>query len=215
MRLHSKVLAFAFVVAGALLPNVSQAQVVQALKGGGGQINVYGLYSLVNPDGKSTFDYPQGTHFTNYGNATSWNQAIAMGADFRLGRFAFGQPAIGARLTYSYGPFANESTYMFGPEVHYMWRKLRPYGDFFIGKGNIDYKGTSFKDDSIVYEPGGGVDYHINRRWSIRLIDFQYQFWNLSTHFYPAGFVPGAPAQYVDTTLKPYTISFGVLFRVK
>ena len=61
-----------------------------------------------------------------------------------------------------------------------------------FGKGDITYDATKFEDDSIVYQFGGGVDYHINHRWSVRLVDFQYQFWNLSTHEYPAGALPGA-----------------------
>ncbi|HEV2272594.1 MAG TPA: outer membrane beta-barrel protein [Acidobacteriaceae bacterium] len=199
------------------MPNVSQSQVVPAIKGGGSQINIIGLYSLVNPDGQATLNYPQGKVFSQSekNRAGQYNQGGAIGADFRLGRFVFGQPALAARFTFSYGNFANESTYMFGPELHYTFNKLRPYGDFLIGKGNIDYKNTSFTDDSIVYEFGGGLDYHLNRRFNARLVDFQYQFWNLSSHTYPAGLEPGVPAQTFATTLRPYTLSFGLTFRVR
>ena len=215
MRLLSRSLAFAALLAGAILSNVSQSQVVPAIKNGGSQINVYGLYSLVNPDGKSTLDYPPKATFAPSVENTfgSWSQGGAAGADFRLGRFAFGQPALGARYTYSTGNFGKETTYMFGPELHYEFGKLRPYGNFMIGKGDITYP-TKFHDDSIVYQFGGGLDYHLNHRWSLRLVDFQYQFWNLGTHEYPAGFLPGQPAMAIDTTLKPYTLNFGVMFRV-
>ncbi|HEY4048755.1 MAG TPA: outer membrane beta-barrel protein [Acidobacteriaceae bacterium] len=216
MRLLSRSLGFAALLAGALVPNVSQSQVVPAIKGGGSQINVYGTYSLVNPDGKSTLNYPQGKQFpSNFLNAGNWNQAGSIGADFRLGRFIFGQPAIGARLTFSTGDYAHEKTYMFGPELHYVFGKFRPYGDFFLGKGDITYQPGGFKDDSIVYQLGGGVDYRINRRFSVRMVDFQYQFWNLSTHSYPAGLIPGQPAQSFATTLRPYSLNFGLLFRVR
>jgi hypothetical protein len=47
------------------------------------------------------------------------------------------------------------------------------------------------------------------------MIDFQYQLWDLGNHYYPPGFLPGQPAVYIDTKLKPYTLSFGVLIRVK
>jgi len=60
MRLLSRALAFAVIVAGAILPNASHAQVVPAIKGGGSQINVYGLYTLVKTDFNSTLDYPPG-----------------------------------------------------------------------------------------------------------------------------------------------------------
>jgi hypothetical protein len=215
MRLLSRSLGFAALLAGALLPNVSQSQVVPAIKGGGSQINVYGMYSLVNPNNTATLNYPQGTKYpSSFQNAGNWNQAGSVGADFRLGRFIFGQPALGARLTFSGGTFAKQKTYMFGPELHYVFGKFRPYGDFLLGKGDITYS-NNFKDDSVVYQLGGGVDYRINRRFSVRMIDFQYQFWNLSTHNYPAGLAPGQPAQSFATTLRPYSLNFGLLFRVR
>ena len=58
MRLLSRALASAVFVAGAILPNALNAQVVPAIKGGGSQINVYGTYTLVKTDFNSTLDYP-------------------------------------------------------------------------------------------------------------------------------------------------------------
>ncbi len=215
MRLLSRALAFAVVVAGAILPNVSHAQVVPAIKGGGSQINVYGLYALVKADGNSTLDYPKSSpQPSNPFDANGWNQGISGGVDFRLGRFIFGQPALGTRFTYSKGTFANERTFMFGPELHYIYKKFRPYGDFMIGPGNLTYH-SGQTDNSIVYEFGGGVDYHKNRTLNFRMVDFQYQLWDLGNHYYPPGFVPGAPGQFIDTTLKPYTLSFGIVLRVR
>jgi hypothetical protein len=208
-------LAFAFLVAGAILPTASHAQVVPAIRGGGSQINVYGLYVPVKTDFNSTIDYPSpGALPSNFLGANGWNQGGSGGADFRLGRFIFGQPALGARFTYSTGTFGKQRTLMFGPELHYIYRRFRPYGDFLIGPGNLTYK-SGQTDNSIVYEFGGGVDYHKSRRLNFRLIDFQYQLWDLGSHYYPPGFLPGQPAQTIDTKLKPYTLSFGVVIRVK
>jgi hypothetical protein len=216
MRLLSRSLAFAALLAGAILPNVSQSQVVPAIKNGGSQINIYGLYSLVNPDGKGTLDYPPHVTFPPaiVNQAGQWSPgAFTVGADFRLGRFAFGQPALGVRYLYSSGNFAKETSYVFGPELHYAFGRFRPYGNVMFGKGDITYP-NNFEDDSIVYQLGGGVDYHISHRLSARLVDFQYQFWNLGTHDYPAGFLPGQPAAAIDTTLRPYSLNFGIMFRV-
>src|ERR1700733_6565600 len=114
MRLLSRALAFAVIVAGALLPNAFPAQVVPAIKGGGSQINVYGLYTLVKTDFNSTLDFPPGATLPDSTNdANGWNQGFAGGADFRLGRFVFGQPAVGARFTYSTGTFGKQRTVMF------------------------------------------------------------------------------------------------------
>jgi hypothetical protein len=77
MRLLSRALAFAVLVAGAILPNASHAQVVPAIKGGGSQINVYGLYTLVKTDFNSTLDYPPGAPPpSNTLDANGWNQAV-------------------------------------------------------------------------------------------------------------------------------------------
>ena len=215
MRLLSKSLACAVLVAGALLPSALDAQVVPAIKGGGSQINAYGLYTLVKTDFESTLDYPPSNpppSSTN--NANGFNNGFAAGADFRLGRFIFGQPAVGARFTYSTGTYGKERTFLVGPELHYIYHHFRPYGDFLIGPGNITYR-TGQTDNSIVYEFGGGVDYHVKHRLNFRLIDFQYQLWDLGNHFYPAGFIPGAPGVYIDTKLKPYTLSTGILIRIR
>src|SRR5271155_1398558 len=122
MRLLSRALAFAVLAAGAILPSALNAQVVPAIKNGGSQINVYGLYSLVNPNGKGALDYPPHVTFPPavVNQAGSWSPgAFTVGADFRLGRFAFGQPGLGVRYLYSNGNFAKETSYMFGPELHY------------------------------------------------------------------------------------------------
>jgi hypothetical protein len=216
MRLLSRSLAFAVILAGSMLPNASEAQVTPAIKGGGSQINVYGLYTLVKTNFNSTLDYPPGHPLPNStNNADGFNQGFAGGADFRLGRFVFGQPALGVRYTYSTGTFGKQKTFVVGPELHYIYRRFRPYGDFLIGTGNITYK-SGQTDDSIVYEFGGGVDYHKSRRLNFRIIDVQYQLWDLGNHFYPPGFGgPGTPGVYIDTKLKPYTVSAGIVIRVR
>ncbi len=201
-------------MAAAILPNASEAQVVPAIKGGGSQINVYGLYTLVKTNFNSTLDYPPKSPPPSSTNgANGFNNGFAGGADFRLGRFVFGQPALGVRYTYSTGTFGKQKTFVAGPELHYIYRRFRPYGDFLIGPGNITYK-TGQTDSSIVYEFGGGVDYHYSHRINFRMIDFQYQLWDLGNHYYPPGFIPGQPGVYIDTKLKPYTVSFGLVVRV-
>jgi Outer membrane protein beta-barrel domain len=215
MRLLSRSLAFAVLAAATILPSASHAQVIPAIKGGGSQIDVYGLYTLVKSDFESTLDYPpKAPPPSSLNDANGYNQGFAGGADFRLGRFIFGQPSLGVRYTYSTGTFGKQKTFMAGPQLHYIYNRFRPYGDFMIGKGDITYQ-TGQTDDSIVYEIGGGVDYRYTHKLSFRLVDFQYQLWDLGTHYYPPGFLPGQPGVYVDTKLKPYTLSAGIVFRVR
>ena len=105
------------------MPNALNAQVVPAIKGGGSQINVYGLYTLVKTDFNSTLDYPPKAPSPNSTNdANGWNQGFAGGADFRLGRFVFGQPALGTRFTWSTGTFGKQRTFVVGPELHYIYK---------------------------------------------------------------------------------------------
>jgi hypothetical protein len=197
-----------------MLPIASHAQVVPAVKGGGSQINVYGLYALVKTDFNAAFDYAPGNVPPPTNASQGRNNGFSAGADFRLGRFAFGQPALGTRFTYSDGSFGKQRTFEFGPEMHYIYHHFRPYGDFLVGPGNITYK-SGQTDNSVVYEFGGGVDYHMSRRVNFRLVDFHYQLWNLGTHYYPAGTLPGVPAASVDTKLNPYSLSFGLVIRVR
>jgi hypothetical protein len=118
MRLLSRALAFAVLVAGAILPNASHAQVVPAIKGGGSQINVYGLYTLVKDrlQFHARLSSPSSSPSNTF-DANGWNQGFAGGADFRLGRFVFGQPALGTRFTWSTGTFGKQRTFVFGPEL--------------------------------------------------------------------------------------------------
>src|ERR1700688_2232018 len=81
MRLLSRALASAVLVAGAILPNALNAQGVPALKGGGSQINVYGTYTLVKTDFNSTLDYPpKSPEPSSFNDANGWNQGFSAGA---------------------------------------------------------------------------------------------------------------------------------------
>ncbi len=45
---------------------------------------------------------------------------------------------------------------------------------------------------------GGGVDYDLNRKLSVRVVDFEYQLW----------------PNWVNGTLKPYGASVGVAYKI-
>ena len=163
MRLLSRALAFAVLVAGATLPNASNAQVVPAIKGGGSQINVYGTYTLVKTDFNSALDYPPKAP-----PPSSFNERMAGTRVFPPALIsAWGGSCLvsrrsGARFTYSAGTTGNKEPSCSAPNFTTSTSRFRPYGDFLIGPGNITYS-TGQTDNSIVYEFGGGVDYHKNR----------------------------------------------------
>jgi hypothetical protein len=94
----------------------------------------------------------------------------------------------------------NETTYLVGPRVTLSRHqgKLRPYAKFLIGMGHINFPFNYATGNYLVYAPGGGLDYVINDRWTVRAADFEYQDWPKFTY--------GA--------LHPYGVSVGIAFRL-
>ena len=186
-------------------------QVTAAARGGGNQANAFGMFTINNPD--------YGTSFT-YGGT--------FGADYRLGNYHLGQPGIAARLSFIPQGLVGENSYLFGPEFHMRGKHFRPYADFHFGYASISYKKGTEENyvppppyptrlppissrGGFAYELGGGVDYRLKRNYGIRLVDFQYQFWNVGNgDVFRPGHVPiinGA------ITYTPYQISFGAYYR--
>jgi len=91
--------------------------------------------------------------------------------------------------------------------VIYFWRhfeKLRPYGKFLVGYGNIDYENSSnagvvrVHDSRTITIFGGGVEYQVQQRIWVRG-DYEFQnwpdFWKNTTpagSLNPNGFTAGA-----------------------
>jgi hypothetical protein len=80
---------------------------------------------------------------------------------------------------------ASESGLLGGLSLDRHFGHFRPYGDFLYGWGRITYPGSYEYNDyvylytsSSIYSPGGGVDFHLFGRWSLKG-DFQYQHWNV------------------------------------
>jgi len=94
-----------------------------------------------------------------------------------------------------------QDTYLFGPRVPiHEFKRLGavPYGKALVGLGkmNFEYKEAygRFTDVAV----GGGVDLNLSKHWSVRAIDFEYQFW----------------PNWINGTLKPYGASAGVAYRI-
>jgi hypothetical protein len=91
-----------------------------------------------------------------------------------------------------------ETNYLAGPRVMLRPGPLRPYVKFLIGAGKITLPFHYAQGTFLSYAPGGGADYLLNDRLTIRLIDFEYQMW------------PGFPFG----ELRPYGLSAGISFRL-
>jgi len=78
----------------------------------------------------------------------------------------------------------NEDTYLIGPRVPIVtFHRVTPYGKFLVGLGT----GSFLTGDTFVLAYGGGVDYRLTRRFTIRAIDFEYQSWRVTPVLSPDG----------------------------
>ena len=97
----------------------------------------------------------------------------------------------------------DENTYSIGDRVPIItFHKFTPYGKVLVGLGNASWlNGTAF-----VLTYGGGVDYRLNRKFTIRCADFEYQQWPV-TSVDPLGGT-------TSFTIRPYGLNAGLSYRV-
>jgi hypothetical protein len=122
------------------------------------------------------------------GNAvaqTSPNRLYGLGAyvDVRLSRWV-GIETEGRWLRFNEYNDINEDTYSIGPKIPiHTFKGLTPYGKFLVGLGS----GSFLNGNSTVLTYGGGVDYRLSKRFTLRAFDFEYQQWLLTPTLYPYG----------------------------
>lgn len=99
------------------------------------------------------------------------------------------------------------STYLFGPRISYRhYSRITPFGEVLFG---VAHTGSNFlnstdSQNAFAMTVGGGVDYRINSRWSIRAAKVDY----LLTRFNE--FSTTNPDRQTQNNLR---VSTGVLFR--
>lgn len=156
--------------------------------------------------------------------AQAWPTVVGPGSNIRVGvggsfyQADYGQRVLGggmvfidAHPTWRYGIEAEarflrfhtsenvtETNYFAGPQVVLLPGKIRPYVKFLVGAGKIDFPFHYAQGTYFAYAPGAGIDYRINDRLSLRMIDFEYQTW----------------PQFNYGKLQPYGVSFGLSIRV-
>jgi hypothetical protein len=92
----------------------------------------------------------------------------------------------------------DENTYSIGDRVPIKtFHKFTPYGKVLVGLGN----GSWLNGNALVITYGGGVDYRLNRKFTIRCADFEYQEWPVSS-------------QTNSFTIWPYGLSAGMSYRI-
>jgi hypothetical protein len=92
-----------------------------------------------------------------------------------------------------------ESNYLAGPRVMLKPGPWRPYVKFLVGAGKITFPFKYAEGTFLAYAPGAGMDYLVNDRVTVRVIDVEYQVW---PDFSSYG------------ELRPYGVSAGISFRL-
>ncbi|HUB53110.1 MAG TPA: outer membrane beta-barrel protein [Terracidiphilus sp.] len=170
-RLVSALFGLALVSASAS----ASAQVLASASQSGFSVDVGGIGSAFQP-GYAGNGIPQTSPNRLYGPGayidarfTRWIQAEAEGRWLRFNEFQ----NIG------------ENTYMIGPKVPVVdFHRWSPYGKFLIGWGS----GTGWLTGrATVFAYGGGVDFRLSRRFTIRPFDFEKQEWRSSPSIWPYG----------------------------
>lgn len=117
------------------------------------------------------------------------NLSFVVGMDLGLTPIRGVRPVVEVRGLYPIdgGNVASQKSILLGPRVDFLLNhRLRPYGDFLIGRGEMDYKNGGYLFDNAavyvetttnVYSPGGGVDYDLSSHLSFK-VDMQLQHWD-------------------------------------
>lgn len=171
--MKQSILAF-FFIAVSFATVSARAQVVPSATSNSFTLTAGGLGSAFQPD------------YAGEGIAqTSPNRLYGAGAyvDARLNRWLVAEFE-GRWLRYNTYLGINENTYLVGPRVPITtFHRITPYGKFLVGIGN----GSFLSGNTFVLSYGGGVDYRLSRRFTLRAFDFEYQQWRLTPVISPYG----------------------------
>lgn len=91
-----------------------------------------------------------------------------------------------------------QSTYLVGPRFSGTRRTLRPYTKLLAGRGTFQFPYGYAHGSYFVVAAGTGLDWHLNRSVTFRVVDFEYQRW----------------PQFTFGQLRPYGISTGLSLRL-
>ncbi|MGB7267600.1 MAG: outer membrane beta-barrel protein [Terracidiphilus sp.] len=152
----------------------ARAQVVPAATSNSFTLTAGGLGSAFQPD------------YAGEGIAqTSPNRLYGFGAyvDARFTRWVQLE-AEGRWLRFNPYLGINENDYLIGPRIPIVtFHRVTPYGKFLVGMGN----GSFLTGSTFVLAYGGGVDYRLSRRFTVRAFDFEYQQWQVTPTLHPYG----------------------------
>lgn len=89
----------------------------------------------------------------------------------------FGIEGEGRWLEYHRKADVHVETYMIGPRYHFDIGRFQPYVKGMIGVGYFNFPYNYAHGSYLVTAAGGGIDYQLHGRWSLRALDAEYQYW--------------------------------------
>ena len=89
----------------------------------------------------------------------------------------FGIVGEGRWLEYHEFNDVHAETYLVGPRYYFHHNRLEPYAKGLVGFGDFNFPYNYAHGKYFVFAVGGGVDFRLSPRWSVRLADFEYQDW--------------------------------------
>jgi len=190
IKLMKRSILASFCFAGFLAAVSAHAQVVPAANARTFSVSAGGLGSMFQPD-YADLGVAQTSPNRLYGagayvdvHFSRWLQVEAEGRWLRFNQYYLkGLP-----------PGNGENTYLIGPRIPIgTFHRITPYGKFLVGMGN----GPFLSGSTLVLSYGGGVDYRLTRRFSLRAFDFEYQRWHVN-----------------PTPLWPYGGSVGISYKI-
>jgi hypothetical protein len=92
----------------------------------------------------------------------------------------------------------NVTTWSGGPRYHFSNGKLQFYGKGLVGVGQFTFPYNYAHGSYLVISPGGGVDYRWKHKLTIRVADFEYQYW----------------PQFTFGAMSTYGLSAGIRYRI-
>jgi hypothetical protein len=78
-------------------------------------------------------------------------------------------------LRYHTDEGVDQTNYLAGPRINIRPNRLRPYAKFLVGATKIDAPFGYAQGTFFTYAPGGGVDYLLTDRFTVRVFDLEYQ----------------------------------------
>lgn len=172
-----------------ILPVCSFAQVNPSAYVQKHTLSIGGEYTLFNSDFFGNNLSLNRSAFTIYGDYLVYNSAWPVSLEVNY-----------TRITNHDKDQRKMSSFMFGPQVSRHYGRFEPFAKLIGGVGYLSSTDV-LTQQQIGYHfgigMGGGMDYRLTNRITLRPVDFTYERWNFTPH-----------------ALSPYMVGFGLSYRI-